>query len=79
MMWTWTDLVTACVHRITPIDLNALIFDPDWLRWHLPAHAAARISAVEKSWLCPSLCSTCRYWRLRCPSCRMKIRPWRLP
>eukprot|EP00972_Heterocapsa_arctica_P073791 10893323-Heterocapsa_arctica.AAC.1 len=34
---------------------------------------------IEKAWLCPWICDTCRTARLRCPACRMKIRAWLPP
>eukprot|EP00972_Heterocapsa_arctica_P074754 11031492-Heterocapsa_arctica.AAC.1 len=60
MMWTWADLLTARIHRIVPTDPAARIFDLDWLRCHLPANRKPLMTAVEKAWLCPWICDTCR-------------------
>ena len=74
-LWTWFDLQTAMVNRITEVDPAIPLFNEGWLRVHLPDHRRAPFPLQDK-WLCPQLCMTCRRARVCCPACRTKTRFW---
>jgi hypothetical protein len=75
-LWTWIDLKTAKVFRITMADPAIPLFNEGWLRVHLPGQRHAALSPVQEKWLCPQLCNTCRTARVSCPTCRTVIRFW---
>jgi hypothetical protein len=78
-MWIWADFHIARVHFMTEMDPTVPLFDDSWLRAHLPAQQPILLKPVEKAWLCPQLCNTCRTARIRCPTCRATVRHWPPP
>jgi hypothetical protein len=75
LLWTWVDLQSAMVYRITVMDPAIPLFEEKWLRMHLPDHRRAPFPLQDK-WLCPQLCRTCRIARVSCPVCRTTARFW---